>query len=66
MVTLLLSTRCETIEAHGGKDLQGARVTQSCVECMVGGVLRTGVDQGPVLSPQQAAQGAGAVQAARQ
>lgn len=43
-----------------------AAVTQSCVEGMGGGVLRTGVDQSPVLFPQQAALGAGAVQAVRQ
>lgn len=42
-----------------------AAMTQSCVEGMVGGVLRAGVDQSPVLSPQQATLGAGAVQAAR-
>lgn len=43
-----------------------AAMTQFCVEGMVGGVLRTGVDQSPVLSPQQAAPGAGAVKAVRQ
>lgn len=43
-----------------------AAVTQSCGEGVVGGILRTGADRSPVLSPQQAALGAGAVQAARQ